>query len=134
MSRLALLIGLALIATMALGPAAGAAEKAELQGKWSGTLEPTEGSLAKPEELTVKVNRAETKGTWSSSPGCHGKLVLQSISNGYHHFERIAAPGVGAGCNAGGVDCLMRDGEQVFDIYASPGGTEDVSGLFTRKR
>lgn len=135
MRRLALVIPLALIVAMAFVPAAGATEPAELQGKWSGTLEPSEGSTAKPEPITVKVNRAETKGTWSISPSCHGKLVLESISNGFHHFERIAAHGVASGCSAGGVDCLWRENStQVLDLYVSANGTEDSSGLFSRKR
>jgi hypothetical protein len=134
MRRLALSIGLVSIVALALVPSAGAAEPTELQGKWWGTLEPSEGSVAKPEEITLKVNRAETKGTWSISPSCHGKLVLQSISNGFHHYERIAARGIASGCNAGGVDCLWRNGSQVEDIYVSANGTENGSGLFDRKR
>jgi len=39
---------------------------------------------------------------------------------------------VRSGCNAGGVDCLWRVGEQVEDIYVSADGTEDSSGLFER--
>jgi hypothetical protein len=133
MRRLALSVGVALIATMALVPSAGATPT-ELQGKWLGTLNPSEGSTAKPEQITLKVNHAETKGTWSISPNCHGRLVLQSISNGFHHYERLAAHGAASGCSAGGVDCLWWDGAQVEDIYVSANGTEDSSGLFTRWR
>ena len=134
MRRLALVIPVALVVAMAFVPAAGAREPAELQGTWWGTLEPSEGSTAKPEQITLKVNRAETKGSWSISPMCHGKLVLQSISNGFHHYERLAARRAASGCSAGGVDCLWLDGAQVQDIYVSANGTEDSSGLFTRKR
>lgn len=134
MWRLALLLPLALLVTMAFVPAAGAKGPAELQGAWWGTLEPSEGSTANPEQITLKVNRAETKGTWSISPSCHGKLVLQSISNGFHHYERIAARRVSSGCSSGGVDCLWLDGTEVQDIYVSANGTEDSSGFFTRKR
>jgi hypothetical protein len=61
--------------------------------------------------------------------------VLQSISNGYHHYERIAAKNVGAGCNAGGVDCLKptEAAEQILDVYVAADG-EESSGVFTRKR
>ena len=132
--RLALLLPLALIFALALVPAAGAREPAELQGAWWGTLEPSEGSTAVPEQITLKVNRAETKGSWSISPSCHGKLVLQSISNGFHHYERLPARRVASGCDAGGVDCLWLDGTQVQDIYVSANGDEDSSGLFSRRR
>ena len=132
MRRLAVLSAIALIVLAALAPAAFAGEGSELRGKWSGTLE---GSVAGAEQLTVKVNAAETRGSWSTSATCHGKLVLQSISNGYHHYERIAAKGVAAGCNAGGVDCLKPTEEagQILDVYVAANG-EESSGTFTRDR
>lgn len=97
-----------------------------LVGTWSGTLE------SSGEQLTLTVAPHERNGTWKLSPTCYGTLALESISNGYHHYNRIASPG--ASCTAGGVDCLWREGSrQVLDLYVPAEGAES-SGLLTRVR
>jgi hypothetical protein len=100
--------------------AASAASPTWIFGTWSGTLQPTSGSQAQPEQLTVHVRLGEQTGTWSINSSCYGTLTLQSISNGFHHYNRIAAQGTTCATgNAGGVDCLMRTGSQVLDEYVS---------------
>jgi hypothetical protein len=97
-----------------------------LVGTWSGTLQ------SSGEQLTLTVARREQKGTWKLSPTCYGTLSLESISNGYHHYNRIASPE--ASCTAGGVDCLWREGSrQVLDLYVPAEGAES-SGLLARVR
>ncbi len=97
-----------------------------LVGTWSGTLE------SSGEQLTLTVARREQNGTWKLSPTCYGTLALESISGGYHHYNRIAAPE--ASCTAGGVDCIWREGsKQVLDLYVPAEGAES-SGLLTRVR
>jgi len=120
--RIALLSCLALVGLLALVPSAGATHSpTAIAGRWSGTVG---GHL-----LTVKVAPKEEKGTWSLSATCHGTLKLESISNGFHHFYRIAAPGTTcAASETGGIDCLMREGSDVLDLYAAPegGGSGDL--------
>jgi hypothetical protein len=120
--RIALLSGLAIIGVLALVTSAGASHSpTAIAGKWSGTVA---GRL-----LTVKVAPKEERGTWSLSATCHGILKLESISNGFHHFYRIAAAGTTcAPSETGGVDCLMREGSALLDLYAAPegGGSGDL--------
>jgi hypothetical protein len=112
---------------MAIVPGADAKKASTgLVGTWSGTLE------SSGEHLTLTVARRELTGTWKLSPTCYGTLALESISNGYHHYNRIASPD--ASCIAGGVDCLWRDGsKQVLDLYVPAEGAES-SGLLRRVR
>ena len=130
MGRLASLVGsLVLLGLLAATPGALASEsETSIVGSWSGTLE---GGGSSPLRFTARVNGTEEKGTWSEGGTCHGTLVLQSISNGFHHFYRIAAKH--SSCTASGIDCLMRDGSQVLDLYVPEGGPE-MSGLLSRKR
>jgi hypothetical protein len=120
--RIALLSGLALVGLFALVPGAGASHSpTAIAGKWSGTVA---GRV-----LIVKVAHNEEKGTWSLSASCHGTLKLESISNGFHHFYRIgAADTTCAPSETGGVDCLMREGSALLDLYAAPegGGSGDL--------
>jgi hypothetical protein len=110
---------------MAIVPGANAKKApTRLVGTWSGTLE------SSGEQLTLTVAPRERTGTWKLSPTCYGTLALESISDGYHHYNRIASPG--ASCTAGGVDCLWREGsKQVLDLYVPAEGAES-SGLLTR--
>ncbi len=112
---------------MAIVPGA-SAKKAptRLVGTWSGTLE------SSGEQLTLTISPREQSGTWSLSPTCYGTLALESISGGYHHYNRIASPA--ASCTSGGVDCVWREGsKQVLDLYVPAEGAES-SGLLTRVR
>lgn len=100
-----------------------------LSGAWSGYL----GSGSSRQPMKITVNSQETRGTWQISASCHGTLTLDSISGGYHHFRRHAASS--ASCAGGDVDCLKRDGSQLYDAVTSHlGGSWDVSGLFRRAR
>jgi hypothetical protein len=118
---------LAAASFMAIVPGANAkTAPTRLVGTWSGTLE------SSGEQLTLTVAPRERSGTWKLSPTCYGTLALESISGGYHHYNRIASPD--ASCTAGGVDCLWREGSsQVLDLYVPAEGAES-SGLLTRVR
>ncbi len=113
--------------SMAMVPGADAKKPPTgLVGTWSGTLE------SSGEQLTLTIARHERSGTWSLSPTCYGTLELESISGGYHHYNRIASPE--AGCSGGGVDCVWREGKsQILDLYVPAEGAES-SGLLARMR
>jgi len=121
-----------LVTVLAIVPGAGAnAAATRITGKWSGTVA---GGAAPTEQLTVAVKAGESKGTWSVSASCHGTLVLKNISEGFHHFNRIAATGTTcSGGSGSGVDCLKRNGSRVLDEYAPSGTTGWDTGLLTRK-
>jgi hypothetical protein len=72
-------------------------------------------------------------GSWKLGPACHGPLVLDSISGGYHHYLRKRARGVK--CAGGDIDCLKRVGANVYDSVTSHlGGAWDTSGTLRRVR
>lgn len=112
-------------------PGAGAGS-ASITGTWSGIMRPpSSSSHARVHRLTVTVNRRETAGTWVIGPKCRGTLRLHDISNGYHHYTEIAAPGTD--CRGGGVDCLERVGGGVQDVFVSrPGTSLDSDGTLHR--
>lgn len=115
-------------ATILIAIVPGASAKStptRLVGTWTGALEPS------GEQLTLTVAPRERSGTWKLSPTCYGTLALESISNGYHHYNRVASPN--ASCTAGGVDCLWREGAQVLDLYVPAEGVES-SGWLKRVR
>ena len=110
----AVLAGLTAAASSAATPRA---THGPLTGTWKGVL--TDGT--KKEPLTITVNARQTAGTWKVNASCHGTLVLDSISNGYHHYRRHIASG--STCAGGDIDCLMRSGASVYDtITPRPGG------------
>jgi hypothetical protein len=113
-----------------LAPGAGvAATVTSDAGTWTGTVR---GSAAPSEHLTVKVLSGERRGTWSVSASCHGTLVLKNISEGFHHFNRIAATGTTcSGGSGSGVDCLKREGSRLLDEYAPTGNEGWITGLLT---
>jgi hypothetical protein len=134
----ALASSLAIVSLVAIVPAAGAtavhvratADSKRITGKWTGAIE---GSGGQPQQITVDVSTGERKGTWSLSASCHGTLALKNISNGFHHYNRIAAAGATcSGANGSGVDCLKREGSKVLDEYVPAEGTTWRSGLLTR--
>jgi hypothetical protein len=88
-----------------------------LTGTWRGVL--TNGNEKEP--LTITVNGRQTAGTWKVSASCHGRLTLDRISGGSHHFLRHLASG--STCAGGDIDCLWREGKTVYDnVTPRPGG------------
>ena len=99
-----------------------------LTGTWSGWIS---GSAVKRRHIVIVVNRRETGGSWRINSTCHGSLTLDSISGGYHHYRRHAAPG--SRCSGGDVDCLKRVGKNVDDAITSHlGGEYDAGGTLRR--
>jgi hypothetical protein len=111
---------------------AGAIEAAptSIIGTWSGYLTPAAGSHASRQRFTVVVDRGERAGTWRISARCSGTLRLDNISNGFHHYHRVA--GAHPGCAPLGVDCLKRDGSRIVDWFVSTSGTANSNGGFSR--
>jgi hypothetical protein len=109
-----------------------AATATSIVGTWSGELTPSAGSHAPRYRFTVVVYRGERAGTWRIGARCAGRLRLEDISNGYHHYFRVA--GANAKCAAPGVDCLMRSGAHMVDVFVSNSGRVNSSGTFRRVR
>jgi hypothetical protein len=126
-----LLIGVTAAAGYAAGPEATAPAHngGTLAGAWAGVLTGSSGSVPK-ERITIVVNAAEGAGTWSLSTTCHGRLTLDSVSGGYHHYRRRLS--AGATCAGGDVDCLMRVGSSVYDSVTPPPGRAAVGGTLRR--
>jgi hypothetical protein len=102
-----------------------------LTGMWTGEITGQPGTGVRGVRIAVVVNASETGGSWKLSATCHGPLVLESISNGYHHYLRKLAPG--ATCAGGDVDCLERVGPNLYDAVTSHlGGAYDLSGTLRR--
>jgi hypothetical protein len=127
MRRLVVLVVAAAICAGAASSApAGTATGEPLAGTWTGMIAGHPGY-----RMLVVVNAHETGGSWRISATCRGPLTLQSISNGYHHYLRRLAPG--ATCAGGDVDCLKRDGANLYDAVTSHrGGAWDTSGTLRR--
>jgi hypothetical protein len=107
-----------------------AAPATSIVGTWSGFLTPASGSHASRQRLTVVVDRGERAGTWRISARCAGTLRLDDISNGFHHYHRVA--GAHPSCAPLGVDCLKRDGSRIVDWFVSNSGTANGNGAFRR--
>ncbi len=104
-----------------------AAHRGPLSGDWVGYI----GSGSGRQRMTIMINAGETGGSWRLSASCYGRLTLDSISGGYHHYRRHAARG--ASCAGGDVDCLKRAGAELYDAVTSHlGGSWDTSGTFKR--
>jgi len=118
-------------------PASGAfgkpSPRGPLTGSWSGYITGTLGSGVKRRHIRIFINARETGGSWKISSTCDGPLTLDSISNGYHHYLRRLSRG--ASCAGGDIDCLKRDGANVYDAVTSHrGGKYDSSGTLRRVR
>ena len=128
------LIPLAVAACVALSAPVAFAKTSQggkLTGTWSGYIAGDPGSGIKRQHIRVVVNANETGGSWKISATCYGGLTLDSISNGYHHYFRKLARG--ATCASGYVDCLKREGANIYDAVTSPrGGGYDSSGTLRR--
>jgi len=99
-------------------------------GTWSGYITPSPGSHASRQRFFVVVDPGERAGRWRIGARCSGTLSLENISDGYHHFYRLA--GANAGCAPLGVDCLKRAGAQVEDVFSSGSGWGD-STIYLRR-
>jgi hypothetical protein len=92
-----------------------------LTGTWTGVLRGSARGRIRRERITIVVNGRESAGSWKVSPTCHGSLILDSVSGGYHHYRRRVASG--ASCPGGDIDCLMRVGPNAYDwVTPRPGG------------
>lgn len=80
----------------------------------------------------VVIDPGERRGTWRTSSTCAGTLRLKDISDGYHHYYRVA--GAHPGCAAPGIDCLKRSGAQMVDVFVPNAGGRDIDGTFRRVR
>jgi len=89
-------------------------------GTWRGYITPFPGSGASRQRFVIVVARGERAGRWRIGSRCAGTLRLKDISSGYHHYYRVA--GANPGCTALGVDCLKRDGAQMFDWFDADSG------------
>lgn len=125
-----LIAGVAAGGALVLASASEAAPATSIVGTWSGYLMPAAGSHASRQRLTVVVARGERAGTWRINARCAGTLRLDNISNGFHHYYRVA--GAHPGCAPLGVDCLKRDGSRIVDWFVSNSGTADSNGAFRR--
>ena len=123
------LLAAVLLATIA--PASTAAGSGPLTGTWKGKLTPHAATGRGPGKIVIVVNASETGGSWRLGPSCHGPLVLDSISGGYHHYRRKLAPG--STCKGGDIDCLKRVGGNVYDsVTARLGGAYNSGGTLRR--
>lgn len=85
------------------------------------------GASGSSQRFVVVVDRSEKAGTWQIGPRCAGTLRLKNISDGFHHYYRIA--GTNPGCAPPGVDCLERSGSQMVDVFM-PNSGKDVAYKF----
>jgi hypothetical protein len=136
MSRLRFLALLAVVGVLGVSSATALSRPARsgpLSGTWSGYLSGAAGSGLGHHHIRIFVNAGETGGSWRLSASCHGRLTLDSISDGYHHYRRRLASG--ATCAGGDIDCLKRAGANVYDAVTShQGGEYDLTGTLHRVR
>ena len=133
MSRTLVVLALAATCTgTALAARAGTPQGEPLAGTWSGVIGGQPGLVTR-QHIQIVVNARESGGSWRLSGSCYGSLKLASISGGYHHYLRTAAPG--ATCAGGDVDCLKPDGLLLEDAVTSHlGGRWDANGTLQRLR
>jgi hypothetical protein len=127
-------LGIAIMAGYLGAEAASGAPSSDgssVAGTWAGVLTGSSGS-AHDERILIVVNPDLSAGTWSLSTTCHGRLMLDSVSGGYHHYRRRLS--AGASCAAGDIDCLMRAGTNLYDsVTPHPGGLA-LTGTLRRVR
>jgi hypothetical protein len=129
--RLVLLAIAVSVAVSAAGAFGMPSRSGRLTGTWTGYIAGSPGSGVKRLHIRIVVNARQTGGSWRISATCNGPLMLDSISNGYHHYRRRLARG--ATCAGGDVDCLKRVGADVYDAVTSHrGGEYDSSGTLRR--
>jgi hypothetical protein len=92
-----------------------------LTGTWTGTLSGWARGSIRRQRILIVVNARESAGRWKVSQACYGRLTLDSVSDGYHHYLRRVASGLS--CRGGDIDCLMRIGAKLYDsVTPRPGG------------
>jgi hypothetical protein len=124
--------GYAAGSTTAASAAAGA-KGGPLTGAWSGALTGQSRGGVQADRIVIVVNARESSGSWKLSATCYGRLTLDGISGGYHHYRRKVSPR--ATCAGGDVDCLKRVGANLYDAVTSHlGGANDLSGTLRRVR
>lgn len=84
------------------------------------------------QRITIVVNRRQTGGRWKVSHTCRGKLTLDSISGGSHHYLRHVARG--STCPGGDIDCLWRTGAGIYDNVTPRADGWDRDGTLHRVR
>ncbi|MHB8643500.1 MAG: hypothetical protein ACYDA3_11525 [Gaiellaceae bacterium] len=122
---------MAAMCAVAAGTALAGTHREPLTGTWSGVISGQSGRGNTGARIVIVVNARESGGSWRLSATCGGPLTLKSISSGYHHYLRKLAPG--ATCAGGDVDCLKREGANVYDAVTSHlGSSHDLSGTLRR--
>ena len=126
-ARLGAVLAILAILAIAVAAASAGASSVSLVGSWKGYLT----TSGKRVSFSVTVRRGERSGTWKLGTGCSGALKLKDISDGYHHYYRVA--GKNAGCSVPGVDCVKRAGSGLFDWFVpNAGGNGDTGTLHRR--
>jgi hypothetical protein len=115
---------------LAVAGFASGASATSIVGSWSGHLAPAPGSHQSRLGFKVVIDRGERRGTWQLGSTCAGTLMLKDISNGYHHYYRVA--GAHPRCAAPGIDCLKRAGPKMVDVFVPTSGTGTRTGTFRR--
>ena len=111
----------AVLAGVTTSASSAATAHGPLTGTWKGVLSGSVNGVTKQEPITITIDGAQTAGTWKVSASCRGKLTLDSISGGSHHYLRHVASG--STCHGGDIDCLWPYGTTVYDnITPRPGG------------
>jgi hypothetical protein len=103
-----------------------------LTGTWKGTLSGSAGGSVRRERILIVVNARQSAGRWKVSSTCHGSLRLDSVSGGSHHYRRRVASG--DSCSGGDIDCLWRDGANVYDSVTPRAGGYARNGTLHRVR
>jgi hypothetical protein len=137
LTRSLISIGIAgLLGMSAAGALAQSSHGGPLSGTWNGYISGGQG--AKQVRMTITINARETAGSWKLSAACQGRLTLDSISYGYHHFLRrrvhgTRCTGVDRGA-VGDIDCLKRAGARMQDAVTPTGGSWESGGTLRRIR
>jgi hypothetical protein len=107
------------IAIALLAPVAQAGSSKSLTGTWSGTIaHAMRGKTLSTVHLRIVIDAAQTGGSWYVNAECQGPLRDDGISWGYHHYAEELAKG--STCVGGAIDCLQRQGANVFDTVTPP--------------
>jgi hypothetical protein len=96
---------------------------ASLTGTWAGVLTGTVNGTTRHQRIRLTINTRHTGGRWKVDATCYGRLTLDSISGGSHHYLRHVARGAASSCVGGDIDCLWLSAGGVYDnVTPRPGG------------